>query len=292
MAYRLCKKCGGIVEDANSCIDCGNDEFMIYDEILSLKGTNYTFQQDKQDKRKWAVYGGSQEYLCEIKDPDATVLKVSCSCTGYKYRGKCKHALAIKEHLTNRQGSIAKVREQVVLAKKRHKRQDLTNLVKDLDKSILKGIKYEVAGSYRRKTSDSKDLDILVVGFKKKVIQSRLEQKYPGGDKPLPGDKVAPSGGKSGQHILRWYVPIGKDGKDTISLDFHFTTPSEFEPVLLYFTGSLGFNLKMRSTAVKKGYALNRYGLWERKNKDTLVARSEKDIFKALDIAYVPPERR
>ena len=69
----------------------------------------------------------------------------------------------------------------------------------------------------------------------------------------------------------------------------------------LYFTGSGGFNVKMRKQALKLGYSLNEYSMTNKKTK-THVKKSlvlekigkenfetESDIFKFLEIDYVEP---
>ena len=290
MAFRLCKSCSTIIEDANQCIRCGSDDLKIFDVLVSLKGASYKFDQDKKNKDVWFATAPGKSYKLEVakRNSDGTVAKVVCDCVGYTYRGRCKHCIALADHLNAGRKSIS---ESFKLAKKRHPRSDVKKLVKILDKGILKGIKYAAAGSYRREKRDSKDLDILVEGFKKSVIEKRLKSTYPGGDEKRPGDKVAPAGKKSGKHILRWYAPIGDSGGE-ISLDFHFIIKPEFEPALLFFTGSKEFNLKMRGEAKRQGYALNRYGLWDAKNRDKLIARTEKEIFNALGMPFVAPNRR
>ena len=72
---------------------------------------------------------------------------------------------------------------------------------------------------------------------------------------------------------------------------------SEFASALAYFTGSKEHNIVMRSRAISRGLRLNEYGLFKstketRDPKLRLKCKTEEDIFKALDLAYVPPELR
>ena len=87
---------------------------------------------------------------------------------------------------------------------------------------------------------------------------------------------------------MRWYLPIG--GSE-ILIDFQFCDAVEYEPMLLFFTGSKEFNMKMREPNLW-AMPLNQYGLWERDNRDMLVARTEQDIFKALNMPYQKPTQR
>jgi len=60
---------------------------------------------------------------------------------------------------------------------------------------------------------------------------------------------------------------------------------------LLYFTGSKGFNISIRSEARKKGLLLNQHGLFDNKG-NRIPAYTEKEIFDALSVKYVPPNFR
>lgn len=75
------------------------------------------------------------------------------------------------------------------------------------------------------------------------------------------------------------------------------THKNEFPFALLYFTGSGAFNVAMRNLAIQKGYSLSEYGLkhLQGPHKDTFVNHlfeNEEDIFKFLEIKYIPPHQR
>lgn len=59
---------------------------------------------------------------------------------------------------------------------------------------------------------------------------------------------------------------------------------------MLFLTGSADFNLRMRRVAKSKGLKLNRYGLWN--GDECIASKTEEDIFEALGLDYVPPEKR
>jgi len=79
--------------------------------------------------------------------------------------------------------------------------------------------------------------------------------------------------------------------------------PPEVEPfTLAYFTGSKEHNIAMRQRAIDRGMRLNEFGLipearaGDLKGMDAAVhslgAESEEDIYRHLDLAWVPPELR
>jgi DNA polymerase/3'-5' exonuclease PolX len=78
-------------------------------------------------------------------------------------------------------------------------------------------------------------------------------------------------------------------------IDILIADPSYYYFALLYFTGSYTFNIYMRKIALEKGYSLSEYGLKDKTKKhiDTSeIIKTEEDIFKFLDIPYVPPNKR
>ena len=130
-------------------------------------------------------------------------------------------------------------------------------------------LKYTVAGSFRRKKEDIKDVDIVISGSHKKELYERLKEYYPEGMELEENDLVQLGGTQSGNRILRWYVNYGWD---RIKLDCHFADIENYGAVLLYFTGSKEFNIAMRARAKRMGFKLNQYGLYIR-DTDQLVAR-------------------
>ena len=82
-----------------------------------------------------------------------------------------------------------------------------------------------------------------------------------------------------------------------IQADLRVVSDAEYSSALAYFTGSKEHNIVMRQRAIERGLRLNEYGLF-RSTEETrdpalrLDARTEEDIFKALGLAYIPPELR
>ena len=87
---------------------------------------------------------------------------------------------------------------------------------------------------------------------------------------------------------------------NVVRIDIIVVPIQYFYFALLHFTGSGDFNQKLRLHAKSLGYKLSEYGLVKinqksNKNNDenmTVEANSEKDIFDALLLKYVPPEKR
>lgn len=252
-----------------------------YPQDIELSGVKYVL--DKIDKTHYSfTKEDGVVYTCTIKvlsgNPQ-TEADISCDCTGWKYRGKCKH----QEHL---------VSFMVPAPKKRFSASSVEKLIEEIRKSVLSGIEFEVAGSYRRGRKDQKDLDILVKGDHFSEVYKRLEEAFPTGGSAREGDKVRPAGtGGSGTGaILRWYVPINEI--EEIELDFHFVKKiEEWDPKLLFFTGPKELNIYMRGKARQMGMALSDRGLFDRETGG-LITVGEKEIFDKLDIKYIPPEKR
>jgi DNA polymerase (family 10) len=61
--------------------------------------------------------------------------------------------------------------------------------------------------------------------------------------------------------------------------------------MLLFLTGSARHNMKMRAKAKHRGLRLNQYGLWD-EDGECLASTDERDIYEALEMTYVTPDRR
>lgn len=76
-----------------------------------------------------------------------------------------------------------------------------------------------------------------------------------------------------------------------VSCDLRVIEPDSFGAALQYFTGSKAHNIQVRTIAVKKGYRLNEYGLFDRSGK-LMSSKTEEDVYAKLGMQYVPPEMR
>lgn len=80
--------------------------------------------------------------------------------------------------------------------------------------------------------------------------------------------------------------------------DLRVVEDRSFPFALAYFTGSKEHNIVMRRRAIERGLRLNEYGLFpsddsdEEKAQEGVHCDDEEGIFRALDLAYIPPELR
>ncbi len=82
-----------------------------------------------------------------------------------------------------------------------------------------------------------------------------------------------------------------------IQADLRVVSDAEFPFALAYFTGSKEHNIVMRQRAIQRGLRLNEYGLFKSKEETRdpallVPCQTEEDIFKTLDLPYIPPELR
>lgn len=123
-----------------------------------------------------------------------------------------------------------------------------------------------IAGSIRRGKPQVGDIDIVAEG------------EFP---VQVPGAEFV-----SGKDVLRTYLYEGTQ------VNVMIAQPGAVGAMLLYATGSGGFGTMLRVKAKKKGFKLNRYGLFDRESGDLIAAASEQAIFTALDKRYYPPTER
>ena len=129
----------------------------------------------------------------------------------------------------------------------------------------------EIAGSLRRAKETIGDIDLLVSSSKPKPIMDWfITQSF-----------VASI---SAQGNTKSSIRT----KDGLQIDLRVVPSEQFPFALQYFTGSKEHNIKMRSLAKKKNWTLNEYSL----EGFPSVIQSESDIYKALDLEYIPPELR
>lgn len=157
--------------------------------------------------------------------------------------------------------------------------------------------KIEVAGSIRRRKETVGDADFLIISDNPKPVMDYFVNM------PEVVRVYAHGATKSAVKI--------KTGMD---VDLRVIPPESYGAALAYFTGSKDHNVALRELAIKKGYKLNEYGLFQitdrhglntdrngkspresvsSRHKSVLVAgKTEEEIYKALGLDYVEPEMR
>ena len=154
----------------------------------------------------------------------------------------------------------------------------------------------DICGSYRREKTHSNDIDVLIskTNSTKNITENHLDMIVKklktnlknNNNNPLLIDSM------TDKKIKTKYMGFSKL-KDCLirRIDIRFITYDSYYYALLYFTGSGDLNRKMRQIAKDKGYKLSEYGLFDVNDKMFRVT-SERDIFKKLNMEYLPPRLR
>ncbi len=120
---------------------------------------------------------------------------------------------------------------------------------------------FEVAGSIRRGKKIIHDVDIVIVGNSSQL------------------------GFNGYNKVNRMY--------NNVSVNLLFTSSESFGAALLYYTGSMWFNIICRSKAKANGLLLNEYGLFDRKTGKFIAGAREEDILSELNLLkYIDPLKR
>lgn len=145
-------------------------------------------------------------------------------------------------------------------------------------------LRCEVAGSIRRCKELIGDIDILASAREsdtKKIMD--LFTAHP------DVESVIAKGDTKSSVTLR----------SSINCDLRVVSEKEFPFALEYFTGSKEHNIGMRSRAREFGWSLNEYGFSKaeglpagHRTGKIPRCRNEEDIFRALELEYIPPELR
>jgi DNA polymerase (family 10) len=136
-----------------------------------------------------------------------------------------------------------------------------------------------IAGSYRRRKEIVRDLDFIVATNAPAEISALFIQH------PLAESIIAQGPTKSSVRL-----------RSGIQCDLRVVTAAEYPFALNYFTGSKEHNIEVRSRALKRGWTLNEYRLEVLADRTPQRAvptiREEADLYRALDLDYIPPELR
>lgn len=181
---------------------------------------------------------------------------------------------------------IAKSIEWMEKFDERCRLDEATNIAEVIFESLkdLEGVqKIEVAGSLRRAKETIGDIDILIAANEESI--PKLFEVF------TTHERVTEILGKGDtKSSVRT-----KEGRQ---VDLRIVKPENFAAALMYFTGSKEHNVVMRSRARDRGMSLNEYGLYDLfENGETNWEaphpfEEEADIYKLLDLNWVPPELR
>lgn len=80
--------------------------------------------------------------------------------------------------------------------------------------------------------------------------------------------------------------------KDNLQIDLRVVKPDEYGSALQYFTGNKEHNIALRDMAIRRGWKLNEYGLFEESTGRRLAGEDECDVYRQLGLECMPPEIR
>jgi len=153
-----------------------------------------------------------------------------------------------------------------------------------LNKEFGKDVyRLEVAGSYRRGSKSSGDMDVLITSDIITLSQIvKVLEKW-----NIITDILSM---RNEKFMGIAHCPNGNE--PYFRLDIEFVPKNQWAFALLYFTGSKNFNKQIRLHAKKMGYKLNEHNLEYIKTGKIIYLETEQDIFKKLDLEYLDPTER
>jgi len=131
-----------------------------------------------------------------------------------------------------------------------------------------------VCGSFRRRKETVGDIDILAVSSDPRQVMESFVS--------LPEVEKVIAQGET-KSMVR--LEIGIDA------DLRVVPEKSFGAAAQYFTGNKDHNIELRRIAIKKGWKLNEYGLFDKNNRQ-IAGRTEEEIYKKLGLDWMPPEMR
>ena len=171
-----------------------------------------------------------------------------------------------------------------------------------ISKKISPNLVFSVAGSFRRGLADSGDIDVLITSSSPSVSPGPLRKQF---IDALKKKGIIRAVLANGNIKFMGITKLEDKGFSTARhIDIIHTSLKEYPFALVYFTGSGGFNVKMRGRALKLGYTLNEKYIYNKKTKKPVSSsvilgkigkssfETERDIMEFLDMKYVSPKKR
>ena len=132
---------------------------------------------------------------------------------------------------------------------------------------------FELAGSFRRRRETVGDLDAVAAAADSAAVMKHFNA--------FPGITEVIGSGETKTSVVL---------KGGLQVDLRVVPAKSFGAALTYFTGSKSHNVHLRRIAQARGLLLNEYGLF--RNDVVIASRTEEEIYRALGLAWVPPELR
>jgi DNA polymerase/3'-5' exonuclease PolX len=196
--------------------------------------------------------------------------------------------------------------DQIVMGLKYHDiykqnipRQEIDKINQYLNgkaKEVNNQLNITICGSYRRGKKISNDIDVLIAhpNVKTKLQLMSKDNYLIKFINLLKNDKFILDDLTDKEPEKKYMGYCKYNNNPVRRIDIRYIPYDSYHAALLYFTGSGNFNKKMRGVATSMGYLLNEYGLFKLQNgkKKLIKTSSEKEIFEALGMEYLPPEKR
>ena len=138
----------------------------------------------------------------------------------------------------------------------------------------------EVVGSLRRKRPHVHDIDVVVVPDRSgESLNATLHALMTRGSLSLQ---------RSGERVKSFIA-----AKTGIPIDIYIASPATFSMLVLIRTGSREHNIRLAARAKELGMRLKASGEGlEDRAGSVIQIENEEDVFRLLQLAYVPPEAR
>ncbi|MBA2450980.1 MAG: DNA polymerase/3'-5' exonuclease PolX [Chloroflexi bacterium] len=131
------------------------------------------------------------------------------------------------------------------------------------------------AGSLRRMQDTIGDVDLLVAAERPEEVERCVLE--------LPQVRDVLRQGPARTSILV---------RGGLQVDVRAVEPKSWGAALQYFTGSKAHNIRLREIAIKRGWKLNEYGLFDERTGTLVAGAEEDDVYDALGLQPIPPELR
>lgn len=174
---------------------------------------------------------------------------------------------------------VNNIRRGIVLYERAHERLSIA-VAEEIANELIAYLKKHAriknispAGSLRRWKETIGDIDILATGTNGKEI-IKIFTQFP------HVERVLAAGTTKSSILVRGGVQV----------DLRIVKAGSYGAALQYFTGSKAHNIRLRNIAKSSGLKLSEYGVF--RGKKQIAGRTEKEVYKILGLACVPPEIR
>lgn len=176
-----------------------------------------------------------------------------------------------EENILRGIAAVKRGRERQPLGRMLPAAQELVDALKE--RAPLERV--EIAGSIRRHRDTIKDIDIVATSPDPAAVMEAFVN--------LPQVLDV---------IMRGPTRASVTIREGVGVDLRVVEPASYGAALAYLTGSQPHNVRLREMAQKRGMKINEYGIFREDDNQRLGGGNEEDIYRLLDLAFVPPVLR